>query len=101
MMAEMLECEGFEAVVASNGKDALEVLHGPNHPHVILLDMMMPVMDGWTFRAIQRQDAELASIPVIVVTAAPESLVANLDAAEVLHKPLDFDHLIEAVRSHC
>ena len=101
MMAELLSCEGFETVVAANGKDALDVLHGSHHPHVILLDMMMPVMDGWTFRAIQRQDAELASIPVIVVTAVPESLVADVEAVEVLHKPLDFDHLIAAVRHHC
>src|SRR5919202_5066805 len=101
MMAHLLEFEGFEAQVASNGHEALQLLKNNLAPGVIVLDLMMPVMDGWTFRERQRRDASLANIPVIVVTAAPRSTVGALDVDEVLSKPVDFDRLVNCIRTHC
>jgi len=101
MMRAMLDAEGFEAAVAPNGRAALDALRDQPRPHVILLDLMMPVMDGWRFRECQKQDPDLADIPVIVVTAAPDSVLRGLSATAILHKPLDFDSLLETVRSYC
>jgi len=102
MMAHLLAFEGFEPRVASNGQEALQLLHAEDPaPNVIVLDLMMPVMDGWTFRERQRRDASLANIPVIVVTAAPHAAVGALDVDEVLSKPVDFDRLVDVIRTHC
>ena len=71
MLGRFLELEGFEVRTAANGKLALQTLHEDVlHPCVIILDLMMPVMNGWQFREIQRTDPDLAEIPVVVVTAA-------------------------------
>jgi CheY-like chemotaxis protein len=101
MMAQMLTIEGFNAATAANGREALEYLHGPEKPHVILLDLMMPVMDGWEFRRQQKADPELAPVPVIVLSALDPARAAAVDAAAFLKKPLDFDRLLELVREHC
>jgi CheY-like chemotaxis protein len=101
MMAQMLTIEGFNAATAANGREALEYLHGQSKPHVILLDLMMPVMDGWEFRRQQQADPELAPVPVIVLSALDPARAAAVDAAAFLKKPLDFDRLLELVREHC
>ena len=101
MMAQMLTIEGFDAATAANGREALEYLHATAKPNVILLDLMMPVMDGWEFRRQQQADPELAPVPVIVLSALDPARAAGVDAAAVLKKPLDFDRLLELVRQHC
>ena len=100
MMAQMLTIEGFDTSVAANGREALEYLHRETRPHVILLDLMMPVMDGWEFRRRQKADPDLAPVPVIVLSALDPARAA-VDATAFLKKPLDFDHLLELVRIHC
>ena len=100
MMAQMLTIEGFDTSVASNGREALEYLQRETRPHVILLDLMMPVMDGWEFRRRQKADPELAPLPVIVLSALDPAR-AKVDATAFLKKPLDFDHLLQLVRTHC
>ena len=70
MLGRFLELEGYRVETAANGKLALERLNSGVGACVILLDLMMPVMDGWQFRQAQIRDATLASIPVIVVSAA-------------------------------
>jgi CheY-like chemotaxis protein len=67
---------------------------------VILLDLMMPVMDGWEYREQQRRDPDLTAIPVVVLSAVARSH-RSIDAAEVLAKPFDLDALLAAVRRHC
>jgi CheY-like chemotaxis protein len=101
MMAQMLTIEGFAAATVANGREALDYLHGTTRPHVILLDLMMPVMDGWEFRRRQQADPELAPVPVIVLSALDQARAAPVDATAFLKKPLDFDRLLELVRSHC
>jgi CheY-like chemotaxis protein len=102
-LAELLTEEGYSVMQASNGAEALATLHQIKHPCVILLDLMMPVMNGWGFRAAQRADAELASIPVVIMTGATdaEGEASKLGAAECLRKPFEFDEVLEAVHRHC
>jgi CheY-like chemotaxis protein len=100
MMAQLLTGEGFDTDVASNGQDALDKAHA-NPPRVIVLDMTMPVMDGWAFRAHQRHDVALAGIPVVVVSAVPPARLRNVGAAAALQKPVCNDELIAAIRAHC
>jgi CheY-like chemotaxis protein len=101
MMAELLRIEGFDPVLASNGLDALTQLRIGPRPHVIVLDLMMPVMDGWQFRQQQQSDPILRGIPVIVATAAPLAATRDLHADLVLQKPLNFEATISAIRRYC
>ena len=101
MLGRFLELEGFQVELASNGKQALERLSAGVHPCVILLDLMMPVMDGWQFRREQVQDHDLAEIPVIVVSAAGRERIAEIDANAYLTKPVDLEQLLERVTQYC
>jgi len=101
-LTEVLEKDGFAVQTASNGREAFEVLHtASTKPCVILLDMMMPVMDGWEFRKAQRNDPELASIPVALLSAQPniEAAVKSVGAAAYIRKPLSVDNLIDTLDS--
>ncbi len=102
-LALVLESEGFTVVGAANGQEGLERLRSGERPCLILLDLMMPTMDGWQFRAQQAGDPALGSIPVVVISAdgkVPQKAAA-LGAAAYLKKPIDFDALIETVRRYC
>jgi CheY-like chemotaxis protein len=102
-LVELLEHLGYAAHGASNGLDALAVLRaGGELPCVILLDLMMPGMDGHGFRAAQRAEPALADIPVIVLSAyADADTQASALGVECLRKPLTAKMLIAAVRRHC
>jgi CheY-like chemotaxis protein len=101
MLGRFLELEGYKVELAANGKQALERLTEGVHPCVILLDLMMPVMDGWQFRRRQVADRDLKDIPVIVVSAAGKDRIAEIDADAVLTKPLDLEQLLERVTEYC
>jgi CheY-like chemotaxis protein len=101
MMAQMLTLEGFDAGTAANGRDALQYLQQGDLPELILLDLMMPVMDGWEFRRLQQEDPALAKLPVIVLSALDPTRAAEFGDAVVLTKPLDFDRLLGLVRQYC
>jgi CheY-like chemotaxis protein len=102
-MAMVLELQGYGVVTAANGQEALERLRDADLPCLILLDLMMPVLDGWQFRDQQRQDPALAPIPVVVVSAhgALDEKAAALDAAAYLRKPIELDQLLNTVQRHC
>jgi CheY-like chemotaxis protein len=101
MMAQLLLLEGFNAHTVANGREALDYLHEESPPELILLDLMMPVMDGWEFRREQRRDPKLASLPVIVLSALDPTRVGDLGEIAFLKKPLDFDRLLDLVRRYC
>jgi CheY-like chemotaxis protein len=101
MMAQLLTLEGFLTATVANGREALDYLHRTSKPDVILLDLMMPVMDGWEFRRLQQADPALARVPVIVLSALHPARAANVDATAFLKKPLDFDRLLALIRLHC
>jgi len=80
----LLTSEGCDVLTAANGRAALEVLRNGARPDLIVLDLMMPVMDGWQFRAEQKRDPALSKIPVLVISAAGDVRrhAANLEAVE-------------------
>ena len=100
MMAQLLTLEGYTAQTVANGRDALAYLESGHQPDLILLDLMMPVMDGWEFRRRQRDNPELAKVPVVVLSALDQSRAVDLDGAAFLKKPLDFDRLLQLVREY-
>jgi CheY-like chemotaxis protein len=102
MVRTLLELEGLEVVTAADGREALQKARA-QPPRVIVLDLMMPVMNGWSFRAEQLQDAALAGIPVLVTTAATEAIARPdvLRATRFFRKPLDFDAFTSAVLETC
>jgi CheY-like chemotaxis protein len=100
-LASYLEVQGIETVIAKDGADALEKLRQNIQPDVILLDMMMPVMDGYeTLEALQANDT-LKKIPVIAVTAkamkGDAERCINAGAWDYLAKPLDLKLLMEKI----
>ena len=103
MLGRFLELEGFEVRTAANGQIALDALReGDPGDCVILLDLMMPVMDGWQFRQHQARDPELAAIPVIVITAAgPRDAVPPIQADAWLSKPVDLERLVQTIAPLC
>jgi len=101
MMSHLLELEGFHASTVSNGAEALRYLHGGDTPDVILLDLMMPIMDGWEFRRRQASNPAIANVPVIVLSTLDQARAANVSAEAFLKKPLDFDRLLQLVRQYC
>jgi len=101
MMAQLLNLEGFNAATVANGREALEYLQESDPPDVILLDLMMPVMDGWEFRRRQQADPSVSGVPVIVLSALDPTRAADVNANAFLKKPLDFDRLLALVRSYC
>ena len=103
-LSSVLESEGYDVVTAINGADALAHLRAATTtPCVILLDLMMPVMDGFRFRSEQTSDLALSAIPVILLTADgnAQQKAATLGTAGFLKKPVDLDVLLDAVKCHC
>jgi CheY-like chemotaxis protein len=102
-LTQILEEEGYTVATAANGREALDALAGGPMPSLILLDLMMPIMNGWQFRAEQLKDARLASVPVLVISADPhlQAKVAMLGAVGILKKPIMLDDLLAAVESRC
>jgi CheY-like chemotaxis protein len=94
----LLEDEGFVVREAGDGAAAVAAM-AQEHPCFVVLDLMMPVMDGWEVTGRMHEDPELAVIPVCVVTATPEW--APADAVCVLSKPVDVRRLLALVHQHC
>jgi len=99
-LSDILEYEGYHVERAPNGLQALEYLQNTRPcPSLVILDLLMPVMDGWEFRMRQKEDRELSNIPVLVVTAI--SATAGIDAVKILHKPVDINELLTTVAIYC
>lgn len=100
-MKEVLEIEGYIVITAIDGNDGAQQLKALQPaPCAILLDLMMPTMNGWQFLDIQRNDPNLKDIPVIICTAYEESAKAIRPAAFV-PKPVQLEKLLGAVKAFC
>lgn len=102
-MEEALACDGYEVSLARNGLEGLDALHGACNfpkPDLVLLDLMMPDINGWEFLNLKNDDATIADIPVIVITAASCHEARVGDPRHVLlivHKPFSLDALLTVV----
>jgi len=98
----VLREEGYEVLSARHGSEALEVLRRGFRPCIIILDLMMPVMDGWQFRSEQLRDAELLKIPTVVYSAVGDldEAVATLNVAGGFQKG-DFAEMLRFVAQFC
>ncbi len=101
-LAQILSDEGYEVLSAPNGKVGLDRLR-ERKPDLILLDLMMPVMNGWQFREKQRADEQFAAIPVLVISADASAgqEAAALGAKGFMQKPIELEVLLASVATHC
>ena len=97
-MARFLGIDGFKVVEADNGQTALTYLRDGGKASVIVLDLRMPVMDGWAFRKQQRLDPAFSGIPVIVLSGADSDRFPELEANALFEKPTSFATLLKCVR---
>lgn len=97
----ILEEEGYDVFVAQSGKAALELMPRIPKPSLILLDLMMPEMNGWEFCESLAKDKCYESIPVMVVTAYPDQAkLKEIKCKELIKKPIDLDILLPKVKGH-
>lgn len=97
-LADVLTDEGYEVVGARDGMQALQFLReGARRPNAILLDLWMPVMDGWQLRHELLSDSKLSDIPVIVLTAVRDQRAQGLMVADILTKPVQLERLLGAL----
>lgn len=102
-LAEVLADEGFGVTWAANGAEALHLLQGARAPRLILLDLTMPIMDGWEFRKALREDPALARIPVVIISAdrGLAQKASSLAADGYLAKPFHLEALLSTVHRYC
>jgi len=94
----VIESEGMAVETAKNGEEALALLRAGKRPGVVLLDLMMPVMNGWEFLDEVAKDPSLKVIPVVVLTAAERAQVPG--TVEILRKPMDLRALLRTVERY-
>jgi CheY-like chemotaxis protein len=98
-LAELLKTSGYRVRQAQNGQEALEAAKSSSPPALILLDLSMPVMDGWEFMRRQRLEPSIAHIPVVVITALVSAVPAGAKA--FISKPIDVNRLMRLVQTYC
>lgn len=94
-LADLLSDEGYTVATVADGGEGLAYLQQGHRPRVILLDLMMPGLDGWDFRTEQKRDPALEAIPVIAISAAGKLV----DADYSLRKPIDIETLLKFLRT--
>ena len=101
-LVDVLSDSGYAVRAASNGREALEILRTGAPPRLVLLDLMMPVMDGLQFRQEQLADPALRDVPVVVISAGSNvaESARSLGVAGYLRKPIDLDRLLEVIARH-
>ena len=99
-LGDVIKLRGFSLQTASNGLEALQLLQNEGLPCVILLDLVMPVMDGWQFLTKLQALPELSSVPVVVISAhAASNPPTGVD--RILAKPIELADLYAAIEEHC
>jgi CheY-like chemotaxis protein len=99
VIVEVLHDAGFDVISAANGREALEKLAQLQPWELIVLDLMMPVMNGWEFRRAQLADERIRDVPVLLMSGVADAREAQrgLGSAGVLRKPFTVDDLVDAV----
>jgi len=103
-LSQALRDHGFTVTPASNGQQALDLLHAGTRPSVILIDLMMPILNGWELRDALKEDPALARIPQLVISAymdEAEQHVLALSPDDCIRKPFHMRVLLEAIERHC
>jgi len=102
-LADLLAREGYDPVLAIDGREALEYLRAHDPPCAILLDLVMPGMAGWAFREAQRRDAALAAIPTVIVTGTAHGQISpsGVRSGAVFPKPFEVSSLLATLRRIC
>ncbi len=98
-LQDFLECCDYTVHSAANGKIALEILEKIPPPSLILLDLIMPTMNGWEFAHELGKNETLSSIPIVVMTAMPDKII-GINSKNILRKPLDINLLLPTIESH-
>jgi CheY-like chemotaxis protein len=99
LLVELLQSEGYQVASASNGLEGLKYLESHENPDLILMDLMMPVMDGYAFRAEQMNNTKWSEIPLVVMSAeagAKEKL-KKYDVNAFLSKPVELETILKTV----
>jgi CheY-like chemotaxis protein len=99
LISRIVRVDGWTPLTAANGHLALDILRDQPYPDVILLDLLMPLMNGWQFRARQLANPTWAAIPVVVLSGA-QSLERAMRTAAFVPKPFTFDQLLTILRQH-
>jgi CheY-like chemotaxis protein len=100
-LERLLTDEGHDVVTASNGREALNALGGGTRPCLVLLDLMMPVMDGYTFMEHQKNDPALSAFPLVIISAGAMLDRDRIGNSEILLKPIRMNALMAVVARHC
>lgn len=102
-LAFLIQRRGHHVITAANGRDAMKKMGAEGRPCMIILDLMMPVMDGWTLRAEMLKNPALADVPVVLLSgiADIQNEARVLKAVDYLTKPIDLDKLYRLVATHC
>ena len=101
MLRELLEEERYRVIAMANGAEALEMLRGDSMPDVILLDVSMPIMDGFDFLRHRNADPRLSTVPVVLVTNAKPHERPTVGVSDVVRKPIDIDEILLAIKRYC
>ena len=97
-ISDLLKMDGFSTVTATNGALGLCKMKAEEHISMVLLDLWMPIMDGWQFLRERKRDSRLAKIPVVVLSALPTKSIEGAEA--VLTKPVNVDLLLQTLRRY-
>lgn len=96
----VLELEGHDVLTAENGQVGIDMLANRPVPCLILLDLMMPVMNGWEFASVLEKDKKFADIPIVIVSAYSDKAI-NINSKAILKKPVDINELCQTVKKWC
>jgi len=102
-LSAVLRDEGYRVAMAADGREALDCLRRQSRPSLILLDLTMPVMNGWQFRAEQRRDPDISEIPVVVLSAGDyrAEQMGQLEITDYVRKPIELGHLLRMIERYC
>jgi CheY-like chemotaxis protein len=102
-LSDLLDLYGFEVLCASDGQEALDVLHRGERPCLILVDLVMPKLDGWGFRQKQQERHDWSEIPVVAMTGRTSAVSTphKVEFDGYLLKPINLPDLLEVLNEHC